>query len=290
MVGRVGPEPAAGSSEEVRKVWTQRDDDSFDNYKPGLGHRCSYLRDVLRVLVARDFKLRYKRSIFGVGWSLLVPLSQFAVLYLVFNVMVPLNIPHYTTYLFAGLLPWTWLQGALLAAAITVVDNRDLVRQAGFPVALLPTTTVLSHLIHFLLAFPILAIFLVKDGYRAGMPLVALPLVIAAQFILVLSFAYIVATLQVRFRDTQYLLGIVLFLLFYLTPVFWDDTAIPGPFQSVMRLNPISILLSGYRAILIRGVWPDPIPLLAVAGGSVMVLLFGYLMFAMARDRFVEEL
>jgi homopolymeric O-antigen transport system permease protein len=234
--------------------------------------------------------LRYKRSIFGIGWSLLVPLAQFAVLYLVFNVMVPLNIPHYTTYLFAGLLPWTWLQGALLAAALTVVDNRDLVRQAGFPVALLPTTTVLSHLIHFLLSFPILAIFLVKDGYQPDMPLTALPLVIAVQFVLVLSFAYIVATLQVKFRDTQYLLGIVLFLVFYLTPVFWDDTAIPEPFKSVMRLNPVSILLSGYRAILVRGVWPDPVPLLAVAGGSIMVLGLGYMVFSMARDRFVEEL
>jgi lipopolysaccharide transport system permease protein len=261
-----------------------------EEYAVAIREKCTYFRDVLRVLIARDFKLRYKRSVFGIGWSLLVPLAQFAVLYLVFNVMVPLNIPHFTTYLFSGLLPWTWLQGALLAAALAIVDNRDLVKQAGFPVALLPTTTVLSHLIHFLLAFPILVIFLVSDGYRIGLPLVALPLVIAVQFVLVLSLAYIVATLQVRFRDTQYLLGIVLFLVFYLTPVFWDDTAIPEPFKSVMRLNPVSVLLDGYRAILVRGVWPNSLPLLAVAGGSMMVLALGFIVFSMASQRFVEEL
>ena len=256
----------------------------------GIRQRCIYFRDVLRVLVARDFKLRYKRSVFGVAWSLLVPLAQFAVLYVVFNVMVPLNIPHYTTYLFTGLLPWSWLQSSLLSAALTVVDNRDLVKQAGFPVALLPTTTVISQLIHFLLAFPILAIFLVHDGYRIGLPLTALPLIIALQFVLVLSLAYIVATLQVKFRDTQYLLGIVLFLVFYLTPVFWDDSTLPQPFKSLMRLNPISALLDGYRAILVHGAWPDPIPLFAVALESMIVLTFGYILFSIARDHFVEEL
>jgi lipopolysaccharide transport system permease protein len=250
----------------------------------------TYMRDVLRVLVARDFKLRYKRSVLGIGWSLLVPLAQLAVLYIVFNRIVPLNIPHFTTFLFAGILPWTWLQSSLLLAALAVVENRDLVKQVGFPVALLPAIPVFSQLIHFLLALPILAVFLFEDGYHFNSSLTALLLVISVQFMLILSVAYIVATLQVRFRDTQYLVGIVLFLLFYLTPVFWDNSSIQEPYRSIMQWNPVALLLNAYRSILVHGQWPEPFPLVKVAAGSMVILMLGYYMFSMTRDEFVEEL
>lgn len=246
--------------------------------------------DLVCVLVARDFKLRYKRSLLGIAWSLLVPLAQLVVLYLVFNGIVPLNIPHYTTFLFTGILPWTWLQASLMVSAMTVVDNRDLVKQVGFPLPLLPAVTVLSHLVHFLLALPILAVFLVSEGYRPNPSLAALPLIILVQFLFVSSLAYIVATLQVRFRDTQYLLGIGLFLFFYLTPVFWDVKTIPEPYHSIMLMNPVAMILDGYRAVLMRGAWPDPLPLLGVAGLSVVVLTLGFAGFNLARHRFVEEL
>ena len=252
--------------------------------------RWSYLRDVLRVLVARDFKLRYKRSVLGIAWSLLVPLAQLAVLYVVFKRIVPLSIPHYTTFLFSGILPWTWLQSSLLLAALAVVENRELIKQVGFPVALLPAISVLSQLIHFLLALPILAAFLWSDGYRSNSSLAALLLVILIQFVLILSMAYVVATLQVRFRDTQYLVGIGLFLFFYLTPVFWDATSVPDPYRSIMQWNPVALLLNAYRAILVRGEWPDSVSLIKVAAGSIVVLMLGYTMFSQARDRFVEEL
>src|SRR5688500_8902628 len=101
-----------------------------------------YVLDLLRVLVGRDFKLRYKRSVLGIAWSLLVPLAQLFVMYLVFSRILQLNIPNYTSFLFAGILPWTWFQSSLLAASRTVVENRELVKQVGFPVTVLPTVSV----------------------------------------------------------------------------------------------------------------------------------------------------
>jgi lipopolysaccharide transport system permease protein len=248
------------------------------------------MRDLLRELVARDLKLRYKRSILGIAWSLLVPLAQLSVLYLVFNHLLPLNIPNYTTFLFTGILPWTWFQSSLISASGTIVDNRELVRQAGFPVAVLPTVTVLSQLIHFLLALPILAVFLLLDGYRVGIALMALPVVIAIQFVLTLSIAYIVATFQVTFRDTQYLLGILLFLFFYLTPVFYDSTLVPAQLQPIYQLNPMVHLLGAYRSILIQGQLPATMPLLMLCVLSTLILLAGQIVFMRARNQFVEEL
>jgi lipopolysaccharide transport system permease protein len=260
-----------------------------DNNRPQM-RKWAYMRDVLWVLIARDFKLRYKRSIFGIIWSLLVPLAQLAVLYLVFERIVPLNIPHYTAFLFTGILPWNWLQSSLLMSALTVIDNRELIKQVGFPVALLPTITVGSQFVHFLLTLPILAAFLARDGFQLNPTQVALPLIIVIEFVLILSLAYIVATLQVQFRDTQYLVGIVLFLFFYLTPVFWDAASVPEPYRSIMLLNPLAVLLNAYRAVLVHRQWPEFVPLLAVGGGSLLLLAMGYTLFSAGRDRFVEEL
>jgi lipopolysaccharide transport system permease protein len=249
-----------------------------------------YIRDVIQVLVARDFKIRYKRSILGVGWSLLVPLAQLAVMYLVFSKMLRLNIPNFTSFLLAGILPWTWFQSSLITSSMTILDNRELVKQVGFPVGVLPSVTILSQWVHFVLALPILAIFLVADGFRPTVTVIALPVVMLVQFLLTASLAYIVATLQVTFRDTQYLLGISLFLFFYLTPVFWDASAMPEKFRWIFEINPLGMLLNDYRGILMRSQWPPVQQLTLLAAGSGVLLAFGYHLFLRARDRFVEEL
>jgi lipopolysaccharide transport system permease protein len=249
-----------------------------------------YIADVLRELVVRDFKLRYKRSFLGIGWSLLVPLAQLIVLDVVFRRMLPLNIPHYTTFLFSGILPWTWFSASLLSACGTIVDNRDLVRQAGFPVATLPPVAVLSQLVHFLLALPILFVFLLWDGYSLTAHVLWLPVVILIQFGLTLSLSYLAATLQVTFRDTQYVLGIILFLFFYLTPVFYNPDQIPVGYQTIYGMNPMVHLLAAYRTILTRGAPPDRLALLLVGGVSGIILAVGYFTFVRARDQFVEEI
>jgi len=248
------------------------------------------LCDLLYELVLRDLKLRYKRSVLGIAWSLLVPLAQLAVLYVVFHRLLPLNIPSYPTFLLTGILPWTWFQSSLLSASGAIVDNRDLVRQAGFPVVVLPSISVITQLIHFLLALPILAVFLLLDGYRMNIAILALPAIIVIQFALTLSLAYVTATFQVTFRDTQYLLGIVLFLLFYLTPVFYDAAQLPARYQPIYRLNPIVHILGAYRSILITGRLPAGQSMLLLCALSVAILTVGYSVFLKARDRFVEEL
>ena len=249
-----------------------------------------YVRDLVTVLVARDFKVRYKRSLLGIAWSLLVPLAQLAVLYVVFNNMLRLNIKHFSSFLLTGILPWTWFQSSLMSASSTIVDNRELVKQVGFPVGVLPTVSVLSQFVHFLLALPILAGFLLADGFRPSMALLGLPIVMLVQFFLSVSIAYILATLQVRFRDTQYLLGIFLFLFFYVTPVFWDGSTLPAAYRRIFSLNPLAGLLTAYRDILMNGRWPALQSLAAVAFISSIMAIGCFFLFLRARDRFVEEL
>lgn len=250
-----------------------------------------YLHDLLLELIGRDLKLRYKRSVLGIAWTLLNPLTQLLVFLFVFNVIIRLNIPHYTSFVFSGLIIWYWFHGALTQATGSIVANPELMRRPGFPSPILPVVAVLSHLIHFLMALPILVVFLILDGSRLTLAILALPLVIGLQFLMTLSLSYLVATFHVTFRDTQYMLGVLLNFFFYLTPVFYDLNSVPEHFQSVYLLNPMSHIIKAYRDILIRGNWPDhPVALSIISILCIVLLTIGHRTFVRASHHFVEEL
>ncbi len=252
--------------------------------------RLIYLRDLLRELVVRDMKLRYKRSVLGLAWSLLNPLAQLLVFNFVFRLVLPVNIPKYSSFLFSGLLAWNWFASSLLLSTGAIVDNRDLVKRPGFPAAILPTVRVTSDLVHYLLALPVLVIFLLLDGTRLTIAILALPVVVALQFAVTLGLVYLIATLHVVFRDTQYLLGVMLQMLFFLTPVFYDPSGIQGRLQFVYYINPMTHLLGAYRAILLQGRLPNPEPMLMLSVFAAILLSFAYIIFMRASVRFVDEL
>jgi lipopolysaccharide transport system permease protein len=252
--------------------------------------RVTYLRDLLRELVIRDMKLRYKRSVLGIAWSLLNPLIQLLVYVFVFDRMLHLGIPNYPIFVFTGVLAYTWFQAALFESTGAITANRELVKRPGFPTTILPLATVTTHMVHFLLALPILLGFVLFGGGGLTPAIVALPVVIAIEFLLILSLGYLVATLQVTFRDTQYLLGVALLLLFFLSPVFYDASTMPGPYQIIYTINPIAHLLTAYRTILLDGQMPPPLPLAALGILTIGLLWLGYHVFVRASYRFVEEL
>jgi lipopolysaccharide transport system permease protein len=249
-----------------------------------------HFRDLLSELVQRDMRLRYKRSLLGVLWSLLNPLLQLVVFTFIFGVVLPLNIPHFPLFLFTGLLAWNWFQSSLLEATGAIVDNRELIRRPGFPDAILPLVSVSTNFLHYLLALPVLMVFVAASGIPFRPVLLALPLVLAVQFVITLGLAYLIAALHVRFRDTRYLLGIALLLGFYLSPVFYDAAAIPAAYQAIYRLNPMVTLLEAYRAMLMEGVFPSPLILLAWAVVGALVLLLGVRLFRRMSVHFAEEL
>jgi lipopolysaccharide transport system permease protein len=249
-----------------------------------------YLRDLLRELVGRDMKLRYRRSVLGVAWTLLNPLAQLLVLNFVFSRILPLNIPNYPSFLFVGLLAWSWFQASLLNGTGAIVDNRDLIKRPGFPKAVLPVVTVSSNFIHFLLALPVLFFFLILARIPLTVSLLALPLVFVVQFLLTLSLVYLVATMHVTFRDTQYLLGVLLLLGFYLSPVFYDSSSIPPQYQTLYHLNPLAVLIDAYRQILMDGQFPEWGGLMIMGLVSIGLLWAGYGIFHRSSQNFAEEL
>lgn len=251
--------------------------------------RIIHLGDLVRELVARDIKLRYRRSMLGFAWSLLNPLLQLFVFSFVFRFVIPLQIPNYMLFLFCGLLVWNWFHSSLLGATTAITDSGGLIRRPAFPSEILPFVSVSTNFVHFLLALPTLIVFVFFSGIMPTLALLLLPVVIALQFLFTLSLAYYLATIHVSFRDTQHLVTVFLLLFFYLTPIFYDASSIPERFQAVYWLNPMAHLINAYRTILLQGQVPDLLPLAIIALVSSLLLFGGYHLFLQGSFRFVEE-
>lgn len=245
-------------------------------------------RDLVWELIARNIKLRYRRSILGIAWSQLAPLSMIAVFSFVFGRIVPLKIPDYPAFLFVGLLPWIWFQTSLLTGTQSVTGSRDLVRQPGFPLPLLPVVAIGSGLINYLLALPVMFIWIGATTGHIRVTAVALPAILAVQFLIVLGPAYLLAAIQVTFRDVGHIVEILLLPLFYATPIFYAQY--PARYHVIYDLNPLARLMTAYRSTLIAGRWPDVSVLSLLALVGMGMTAFGYWVFDRRAHRFAEEL
>lgn len=237
--------------------------------------------DVLLTLVERDVKVRYRHSLLGVLWSQLGPLALLVVMSFVFMRVIPLHVPHYPLFVVVGLLAWTWFATAVEAATHSVVSGRELVRRPGFAPVLLPATAVVTQLVHFLLALPVLllAVWLVLG--HLPVTVVALPAVVVAQLAVTLPPALVLCALNVRWRDVGQAVTVALMPLFYATPVFYPPSRVPARWHPLLALNPLGWLVTAYRDVLLSARWPSwgALAVLTVLGAGA----------AMLSRRFVER-
>ncbi|MBA3386323.1 MAG: ABC transporter permease [Chthoniobacterales bacterium] len=252
-------------------------------------HRC----DLLAQIVGRDMKILYKRSVLGVLWSLLNPLMQLVVFVFVFQRVLEVQMPERTSYpafTFVGILAWTWFSASLSQSASAVTGSKELIKRPGFPAAILPVATLIMNLIHYLLALPILLVFLLSDRAPLNITLFLLPVVIGLQFIVTLSLGYLVATANVIFRDTQHIVSVLLPLMFYLTPIFYDPARVPAQYGKILLFNPMNHVITAYRAIFLFGKAPDWSALAMIAAIAGVVLFLTHRFFMSVSSRFVDEL
>jgi lipopolysaccharide transport system permease protein len=246
--------------------------------------------DLLANLVRRNLKLIYKRPALGVLWALIVPLMQLLVFYWLFDLLFAGTAPNYASFLFIGLVTWSWFSGSLGQGTVSIVNNRSLLRQPGFPVAVLPAVVLLSTLFEFLVAVPVLFIFLAVGKVNLGPWALLMPALMALQGLLAISLIYPLAAFNVRFRDTQHMVAVGLHAMFFLSAVFYDIQRIPEVPRTILLLNPMLHLVAAYRAILIDGEAPAFGPLAAILLLSLLALPLGVSAFRRNSVRFVEEL
>ncbi len=217
----------------------------------------AYHRDLLLVLIAKDFKVRYKSTFLGYLWSALHPLAFAAVFFILFKLVIRLPMENYALFLVAGLFPWQWFGNSVNAASSYFLFNSTLIRKVTFPRYFLVAASVLGDLAHFVITIPILLAFmLAHHKYPSMLWLVGIPLLVVGQFLLTYGIALLVATCNLFFRDLERLTGIAVMLLFYLTPVVFAPEMVPAGYQWLLYLNPMALFIICWRSLLLEGAMP----------------------------------
>jgi len=255
-------------------------------------------RELLADFAWRDLRARYKGSALGFAWNFLIPLLQLAVFWILFGVLLGTR-PRtatgeqpYAIFLFVGLLPWTFFSNALQLGAASIVSNGSIVKKVSLPVQLLPAASVLSALVNFLISLVVLFVVLAVFGPRHVEGLLYLPLLVAIELILGLGSAYLLAALNVFFRDVEHILGILLLLWYFLTPVLFPISLLADrPRElALLSLNPMTGVIVGYQRALLDGLAPDWGMLAWSAAVGVVVFIIGFAYFRRAKDDFESAL
>ena len=216
-------------------------------------------RYLLRNLVTRDLKVRYKNSILGVLWSILNPLLIVAVFSIVFNKFLGNDLVAYPIFVLVGIMPWNTFSGSIIGGANSIVNNASLVNKVYFPRIILPTTIVLSNLVNLLIVMVIL--FILLFVFQIGISVYALwiPVILLAQIMLTLGLAFFLSAAQVYVRDVAQILDVGMLALFFLTPIFYSvdqfcRTEMFGiafePARLMRWVNPLASIIDGYRTVL----------------------------------------
>lgn len=257
-------------------------------------------RDLVRNLVARDLKARYKNSLLGVAWSWVHPLLMMGVYTVVFTILAGRSsLQNYPVFLLCALLPWNFFSASIGQATNSVVGAASLVKKVYFPRETLPISVVLSNLVNFLVAMPVFFLLAIIMGSPIRLAALLLPVTILIQVAFTVGVGLIAATLNVFYRDTQIIMEVVLLAWFFLTPVFYPISNVPKAYplwgQTVdlqvwlRRLNPMASIVASYQDLLYYGVPTGWDFLLRTALTSFGVLVVGYLIFFRFSPRFGEE-
>lgn len=259
-------------------------------------------RDLWMNLTLRELRSKYKRSILGWGWSLLNPLATMAIFTVVFSVLLksdpdpgnPSGLHVFALFLLCGLLPWNYLSNCLTGGMFTLVGNANLVKKVYFPRETLVAASVASWLVSFLIEMGVLLVALVVFGNMVVPWVPALIVLMLIQTVFTLGVALIFSILNVYFRDTQHLVGILLQMWFYGTPIIYpiklvEDHVHGWPLR-LYELNPMVQFVKAYRNLLYDLRWPTAGTIAYLVAVSFAVLALGIAVFRRFEGRLAEEL
>ncbi len=249
-------------------------------------------RELVKNLVVRDLKLRYRSSVLGFLWCLVNPLLMMGVFTLVFTVLLTNNnIEHFPVFILIGILAWNLHSTALVGAINSVVGGAQLIQKVYFPREVLPIATVLSNTVNFLLSLIALFALVLIFQVQLTATLIFLPLVILVQVIFTVGIALFLSALNVFYRDTASIMETMMLAWFFLTPIFYRiEDVFPAYSRLMYILNPLASIIAAYRDILYYGTMSNLDFFSRTAVTAVVVLVLGYLFFIRSSRSFSEAL
>lgn len=246
-------------------------------------------RELLKNMVARELKIKYKRSILGAFWSLLNPLLMMVVYTAIFSFIFKAGIKNYPMFLLSALLPWNFFTFSLTSSVGAIISNAELVKKIYFPREILPISSVLAYSVDFLLQLLALLVFLTILGYKSYAFIPLIPFIIIIQLFFNIGIACLFSCLNVYYRDVQQFVGILTTAWFYGTPLVYTIDMIPDKFRWVFVLNPMSSIVLLYRTLLYDNQLPSLKLILYAIFFSTAMLIIGYFVFQRYSSDFPKE-
>ena len=249
-------------------------------------------RELLFHMTVRHLRGQYKQSILGYAWAFVNPLSLMLTLSFVFSVIVKVNtggIP-YPLFILIGLLPWNFFSSAVSSATDSITGASSLVTKVYFPRELLPTAAVLTKVVDLALGLIILVGMMAYYGYPPEWTLAWVPVLFAIHLVFILGLALPLAALNLFFHDVRFLVGVVLTLWFYITPVIYPVDLVPDKYRILFDLNPNSLFINAYRRVVLQGVSPGEDRLLLGLTVAVLTFIVGYFLFKRMESGFADRI
>jgi ABC-2 type transport system permease protein len=242
-------------------------------------------RDLVGALVARELKVRYRRSAIGFVWTMLQPLLMMLVLHLVFSALFRFNLPNYQVYALAGILFWNFFSQSIVSSMNSLRGNAAILQKLPVPKAVFPLATVISGVVNLGFALVPLLLVVVATGHPLRPALLFLPIAVLIAAVFTLGAGLLLSPLAVFFHDVVELIGVALMLLMYLTPVFYPMEIVPDNLRWLVRFNPARSILEVFRDPIYQGEVPPLTHLSVAVAIALLALALGAWAFRRSSDR-----
>ena len=245
---------------------------------------------LMRQLVGRDFKAKYKRSVLGVAWSFLNPFLTMAVQYIVFSTLFKSDTPNYPLYLLTGVVFFSFFSESCNTGLGAITANASLIKKVYIPKYIYPLSKTLSSLVNF--GFSLIPILIVMLVTRTPLRFSLLLLVydVLCMLLFLQGMAFLLSTMMTFFQDTQFLWGVASMMWMYFTPIFYTENIIPASMRTIYHLNPMYQFISFARVCIIDGISPVPMQYVYCALSGIVAFVIGAAVFRKHQDEFIFHL
>jgi len=247
-------------------------------------------RGILFNFAITDLKIRYKNSVLGILWSILEPLLMLAVLFFVFSTMFKNEIEYFPIYLLSGLITYNFFKNGTTIALSSLSNRSSLITQIYFPRSIPAISSTFTASIMLIVELAVLACFMVYFQFTPSLTILYLIPIYMLAFVLVLGVSLGMSVLNVKFRDIEFIWGIILHAGFFLTPIFYRFDMLPEYVQNILQLSPVVQIVEMVHHVTLYGTLPTLNSVLYSVGSIFAILGIGYLIFRKYQARIVEEM
>jgi lipopolysaccharide transport system permease protein len=213
-------------------------------------------RELFYILSWRDIKVRYKQTVIGALWSIVRPLLTMIIFTVVFSriAKMPANTTApYAIMVYAGMLPWTFFATSLTEASNSLISNSNLITKVYFPRLIVPTASVFTSLVDFLISFCLMLLLYLWFGYAPGWQILLMPVLLLYAFLTSIGIGLFITALNVKYRDFRYIVPFIVQFGLYLSPVGFNSSVVPEKYRLLYSLNPMVGVIDTFRWALMNG-------------------------------------